>query len=31
MAIVFKVSDKFIQQAKALLTDAPDLASQVES
>lgn len=27
---VFKVSDKSVQQAKALLTDAPDLATQVE-
>ena len=26
---VFKVSDKSVQQAKALLTDAPDLAVQV--
>ncbi|MFO0843280.1 MAG: hypothetical protein U0797_12935 [Gemmataceae bacterium] len=27
----FKVSDKAVQQAKALLTDAPDLANQVET
>jgi hypothetical protein len=27
----FKVSDKFVQQARALLSDAPDLAEQVEN
>jgi transcriptional regulator with XRE-family HTH domain len=30
-AAMFKVSDKSVQQAKALLSDAPDLAAQVES
>jgi hypothetical protein len=29
VAKVFKVSDKFVQQAKALLAGAPDLAEQV--
>jgi hypothetical protein len=31
VALQFKVSDKSIQQAKALLKEAPDLAAQVES
>ena len=31
LSAVFKVSDKSIQQAKALLEEAPDLATQVES
>jgi hypothetical protein len=30
VASVFKVSDKSVQQAKALLADAPDLAEHVE-
>jgi hypothetical protein len=30
-AKVFKVNDKWIQQAKALLAEAPDLAGQVEA
>jgi hypothetical protein len=29
--IIFKVSDKSVQQAKAVLAEAPDLASQVET
>jgi hypothetical protein len=31
MAVIFKVSNKSIQQAKAILDDATDLADQVES
>jgi hypothetical protein len=31
VSTVFKVSDKSVQQAKALLAEAPDLAAQVEA
>jgi acetoin utilization deacetylase AcuC-like enzyme len=31
MATVFKVSDKSVQQAKAILAEAPDLVMQVEA